>query len=395
VYRRAAASEEQIRSGELEFEPSPQGIFTERLRAGAAGIAAFFSPVGVDTVVAEGKERRTIDGRDYILETALRPDFGLIRAQTADEAGNVTGVGSTLNFHPTMAAASKVTIVEVDEIVPIGAIKPEDVKIPNIYVDRVVLHDHSGDQAEEQRERQRRARRNVEVDPDRVGLSQDLMALRVAQLLHPGQYVNLGMGLPVRVADFVTAESGVILHAENGLLGYGPPPDEDTYQWYFYNAQGEPVSVHPGGAIFDSFAAFTMARGGHLDVVVLGGLQVSATGDLANWWAPYMAAGGMGGAMDLCTDVKELIVLMEHTTRTGDLKILGQCTYPLTGKGCVTRIITDLAHIEVTPGGLVLREVAPGVTPEYVQERTGAKLTVAADCQEMQFGGRPLEAVQG
>ena len=128
-----------------------------------------------------------------------------------------------------------------------------------------------------------------------------------------------------------------------------------------------------------------MARGGHLDVVVLGGMQVSASGDLANWWAPYMVAGGMGGAMDLCTDVPELIVLMDHVTRDGEMKILNECAYPLTGKGCVTKIVTDLALIEVTPEGLVLREVAPGVSPEYVQERTQPKLIVAPDCKEMEF----------
>ncbi len=354
VYRRAAASEEQIRSGEMEFEPSPQGIFTERLRAGAGGMLGFFSPVGVDTVIADGKERRTVDGRDYIFETALRPDFGFIRAQTADENGNLTGIGSTLNFHPTMAAASKITIAEVDEIVPVGSIAPEDVKIPNIFVDRIVLHDKSKDVDVEGQERQRRARREVNRDKA-VGLTQDLMALYATHTLKPGQYVNLGMGIPVRIADFISPEMGITLHAENGLLGYGPPPDEDNYKWYYYNAQGEPVTMLPGGAIFDSFAAFTMARGGHLDVVVLGGLQVSSTGDLANWWAPYMAAGGMGGAMDLCTDVPELIVLMEHLTREGEKKILDQCSYPLTGKGCVTQIITDLAHILVTPEGLVLK----------------------------------------
>jgi len=384
VYRRAAASEDQIRSGELVFEPAPQGIFTERLRAGAGGIAAFFSPVGVDTVVAEGKERRTIDGRDYILETALRPDFGFVRAEKADEAGNLTGVGSTLNFHPTMAAASKVTIAEVDEIVPIGSFAPEDVKIPGIYVDRIVLRDQELSREEEAAEIERRRRRPVPQE-GRIGLSQDLMALRVAQLLKPGQYVNLGMGIPTRVANFISPESGIVMHAENGLLGYGPEPSEEDYKWYYYNAQGQPVTMLPGSAIFDSFAAFTMARGGHLDVVVLGGLQVSAKGDLANWWAPYMAAGGMGGAMDLCTDVPDLIVVMDHVTREGDLKILDACDYPLTAAHCVTRIVTDLALIDVTPGGLVLRELAPGISAEYVQERTQPKLTIAPDCHEMAF----------
>jgi len=384
VYRRANASEEQIRTDEMAFEPSPQGILTERLRAGAAGIPAFFSPVGVGTLVAEGKERRIIDGREYILETAIRPDFGFVRAQKADEAGNLTGVGSTLNFHPTMAAASRITVAEVDEVVPVGGIAPEDVRIPGIYVDRLVLHDASLDSEAEQAERQRQARR--ERSEERVGLSQDLMALRVAQMLRPGQYVNLGMGLPVKVGSFVTPESGVLLHAENGLLGYGPEPSEEESRWYYYNAQGQRVTALPGAAIFDSFQAFTMARGGHLDVVVLGGLQVSARGDLANWWAPYMAAGGIGGAMDLCANVKELILLMEHTTREGEAKILEECTYPLTAVRCVTKIVTDLAYIEVTESGLLLKEVAPGITPQFVQERTQARLTVAPDWREMDFG---------
>ena len=388
VYRRAAASEEQIRSGELEFEPSPQGIFTERLRAGAGGIAGFFSPVGAHTVVAANKERRTIDGRDYILESALRPDFGLIRAEKADLAGNLYGLGSTLNFHPVMAAASRVTIAEVDEIVPVGAIAAEDVKVPGIYVDRLVLHDKSRDAQNDTEERQRRQRR--ETATKLVGLTPDQMAQRAAQLLQPGQYVNLGMGIPTRVANFITSESGVLLHAENGILGYGPEPSEDEFQWQYYNAQGQAVTVLPGGAVFDSFAAFTMARGGHLDVVILGGLQVSKDGDLANWWAPHMAAGGMGGAMDLCTNVPELIVIMDHTTREGEKKILNACTYPLTAPRCVTRIITDLAYISVESGGrLVLRELAPGVSAEYVQERTEATLELAPDVREMSFAATP------
>jgi 3-oxoacid CoA-transferase len=391
VYRRAAASEEQIRTGELEFEPSPQGIFTERLRAGAGGIAAFFSPVGAHTVVAGNKERRLIDGREFILESALRPDFGLIRAEKADRLGNLSGLGSTLNFHPVMAAASKVTIAEVDEIVPIGAIAPEDVKVPGIYVDRLVLHDKSRDERSEEEERQRRRRRDLAATKP-LGLSQDQMAMRAAQLLKPGQYVNLGMGIPTKVANYITADSGVLLHAENGILGYGPEPAEDEFQWQYFNAQGQAVTVLPGGAVFDSFAAFTMARGGHLDVVILGGLQVSAAGDLANWWAPHMAAGGMGGAMDLCTNVPELIVIMDHTTREGDKKILNECSYPLTAPRCVTKIITDLAFIEVANGRMILRELAPGVSVEYVQQRTEPALHVAPDLCEMTFSA-PSRAV--
>jgi 3-oxoacid CoA-transferase subunit B len=211
------------------------------------------------------------------------------------------------------------------------------------------------------------------------------MAMRAAQLLQPGQYVNLGMGIPTRVANYISPDSGVLLHGENGILGYGPEPSELDYRWYYYNAQGEAVTMLPGGAVFDSFAAFTMARGGHLDVVILGGLQVSAAGDLANWWAPHMAAGGIGGAMDLCTNVAELIVIMDHTTREGEKKILNVCTYPLTASRCVTKIITDLAYIEVDDGRLVLRELAPGVGVEDVQERTEPRLELAADLHEMTF----------
>lgn len=391
VYRRAAASEEQIRTGELEFEPSPQGIFTERLRAGAGGIAAFYSPVGVHTVVAANKERRTIDGREYILETALRPDFGFVRAEKADRLGNLAGIGSTLNFHPVMAAASRVTIAEVDEIVPIGAIAAEDVKIPGIYVDRIVLHDSSRDAQNDAEEQQRRRRREVAATKP-LGLNQDQMAMRAAQLLKPGQYVNLGMGVPTKVANYITADSGVLLHAENGFLGYGPEPTEEEYRWYYYNAQGQPVTVLPGGAVFDSFSAFTMARGGHLDVVILGGLQVSVKGDLANWWAPHMAAGGMGGAMDLCTDVPELIVIMDHTTREGDKKILNECTYPLTAPRCVTKVITDLAYFDIHDGRLMLRELAPGVSVEYVRERTEPELVLAPDLREMRLPLQPVGA---
>jgi 3-oxoacid CoA-transferase subunit B len=187
------------------------------------------------------------------------------------------------------------------------------------------------------------------------------------------------------VGNFINKDDGVMLHAENGVLGYGPTPPDEEKVWYYYNAQSQLVSILPGASFFSSLDAFTMARGGRLDVVILGGMQVSERGDLANWWAPYMAAGGMGGAMDLCTNVPELIVVMEHTTRDGEKRILNKCEYPQTAGGCVTKIVTDLALIEVTPEGLVLKEVAPGVTPEYVQEHTEPTLIVAPDCKEMAF----------
>jgi 3-oxoacid CoA-transferase len=383
AYRRDDdAAAEQIRSGELLFEPTPQGIMIERLRAGAAGIPAFYSPVGVDTLIAEGKERRVFDGREFILETALRPDFSFIRAQKGDEAGNLVNLGSALNFSPTMAAAGRITIAEVDELVPVGQIDPEEVDIPGINVHRIVLHDRSMDAEVEAANNQFRARRDVGESAG-PGLTHELIALRAAQLLKPGQYVNLGLGIPTLVSSFIDADSGIIAHAENGIIGYGPPPSKDETVWYHYSAQSQNVSLLPGASFVTSVDAFTMARGGRLDVVILGSLQVAENGDFANWWAPYMAAGGMGGAMDLISNVPEVIVLMDHTTRDGTKRILKECTYPLTARRRVTKIITNLALIEVTPSGLVLLETAPGVTPEYVQERTEPRLIISPACTEM------------
>ncbi len=381
--RRGTASEKRIEAGEMEFEACPQGILTERLRAGAAGIPAFYSPVGADTLVAEGKERRTFGGREYILETALKPDFALIKATRADELGNLGYDGGTRNFHPIMAAAARITIAEVDEIVPIGAIAPEDVIVPSIYVDRIVRTTATPEELAPPRSSRTAPAQPTKSDSPR--LTHELMALRVARLLQPGQVVNLGLGLPTLVSNAVTAGSGIIFHSENGVLGYGPFPEEDAIDWNIYNAGGQPVTLFPGAAFFSSLDAFTMARGGYVDVVILGGFQVSKDGDLANWWAPFMVRGGIGGAMDLIAGRRGLIVMMEHTTRDGEPKILNACSYPVTGTRCVTTIMTDLALIDVTPQGLVLRETAPGISPAEVQRLTEAELIVAPDCRPMEF----------
>jgi 3-oxoacid CoA-transferase len=387
AYRRGSASDKLIASGRMEFEATPQGIMTERLRAGAAGIPAFYSPVGVDTLVAEGKERRVFDGREYVLETALKPDFAFIKAHRADELGNLGYDGATRNFHPIMAAAAKCTIAEVDEIVPIGAIPPQDVIVPSIYVDRIVRTTATPEDLAALRQ-PAATRGSSPAQDDEAGmprLTREMMTKRVARLLQPGQVVNLGLGLPTLVSNAVTPEMGILFHAENGLLGYGPFPSGDDTDWNIYNAGGQPVTVFPGAAFFNSLDAFTMARGGYVDVVILGGFQVSEQGDLANWWAPYMVRGGIGGAMDLIAGRNALIVMMEHTTREGEPKILKECSYPVTGTRCVTTIMTDLALIDVTARGLVLRETAPGVTPADVQRLTEAGLTIAPDCKPMQF----------
>ena len=216
-------------------------------------------------------------------------------------------------------------------------------------------------------------------------LEREVIAMRVAKELENGSYVNLGIGIPTLVSNFLPPDLTVFYHSESGVLNCGPLADEGEEDIDLINAGGQFLKSVPGMSFFSSAHAFAMIRGGHVDATVLGALQVSETGDLANWMLPQRGVGNIGGAMDLCAGAKRVIVAMEHTDSQGQPKVVEQCTYPLTGKECVSLVVTDVAVMAVTAKGLSLREVAPGWTADDVQKITAARLALAHDLKEIEL----------
>ena len=393
-------------NGEFEVEFCPMGSLIDRLRAAGAGMPAFYTPTGYGTAVSEGRlptrfvpgekmkaatysqprETRQINGKWCTLEMALPADYAFVRAWKADTRGNLVFRGTTQNFNLASAKASKVCIAEVEEIVECGELDPKEVHLPGVYVHRLVKPDNIKRAAEFVVERKpgfssgtgknARAERNV-------------IARRAALELKDGMTLNLGIGVPTMVASYIPKDMDIVLQAENGLLGIGPYPLPEEVDPDFTNAGKQTITVSKNGAsIFDSAESFAMIRGGHMDLTMLGALQVSANGDIASWYVPGKILRGMGGAMDLVTSGCRTIVLIKHTDNDGHSRVLQECQAPLTGRGCVDMVITDLAVFQVKKGmggvnSLVLTELAEGVTLEEVKAKTEATFLVSPDLKTM------------
>ncbi|SFN36962.1 3-oxoacid CoA-transferase [Algoriella xinjiangensis] len=357
--------------GVVEYELLPQGTLAEAIRAGGAGIGGFFTPTSAGTALAEGRETKILNGVEQVFIPGIRGNVAFIRAWKADTAGNLQYRMTEQNFNRAMATAADLVIVEVEEIVPVGEILPEFVHTPGSYVDYLV-----------------QATLTVEdlgssasvSSSKKVSESRMNMAKRALKELKKGDVVNLGIGIPTLVADLISEEDGIILHTENGMLGVGPAPtDGGGAMDYPVNAGKIPVTALDGSSYFDSADSFAMIRGKHVDIAIMGGLQVDNAANLANWAVPGQPLLGVGGAMDLASGAKKLIITMMHTEKNGDPKVVNICDLPLTALNAVDMIITDKAVFEFIDGQLTLTEVMPGTTLEEVRATTTASFVEKLD----------------
>jgi 3-oxoacid CoA-transferase len=389
--------ERQLLSGELEVELTPQGTLAERIRAGGAGIPAFFTPAGVGTEVAEGKEVQEFDGKKYVRESWLKADFAIIKAWKGDAAGNLIFKGTAQNFSPMMAAAGKITIAEVEELVTTGSLDPAQIHTPGIYVQRIFQGKNYEKRIEQRtiapaiesskRPNEKEIAQEAKTPlPIGQGLDKNQIAKRIAREVKDGYYVNLGIGIPTLVANYIPEGINAVLQSENGLLGIGPFPTVDKVDPDLINAGKQTVTVLDGSALFSSAESFAMIRGGHVDLTILGAMEVSENGDIANWKIPGKMVKGMGGAMDLVASAENIIVAMQHVNKAGESKLLKTCSLPITGLRCVKKIVTELAVLEIMPeGGFKLLERAPGISVEHIKNSTEGKLIIEGEIPEMEI----------
>ena len=273
------------------------------------------------------------NGKPHILESALTADFAFVKAWKGDTAGNLIFKGTARNFNPLMAMAGKITVAEVEELVEAGELDPNQIHTPGIFVQRIFQGEKYEKRIEQRTVRTKRI----------MALDKNQIAQRIAQELQHNTYVNLGIGIPTLVANYIPKGIDIEFQSENGVLGMGPFPFEGDEDPDLINAGKQTITTLAGAVLFDSATSFAMIRGQHVQLTVLGAMEVSENGDIANWKIPGKMVKGMGGAMDLVASADNIIVAMMHTNRQGESKILKKCTLPITGVNCVKKVVTNLS----------------------------------------------------
>ncbi|KAI0950454.1 hypothetical protein AcV7_008914 [Taiwanofungus camphoratus] len=399
-------------SGEVGIELVPQGTLVARLNAYAAGFPAVYTPTGASTAVETGgipiryneggmtkgvrvpgnkKEAREFNGRRYVLEPAIAGDVAFVHAWKADEVGNLVFRYTANNYNAVMARNAKITIVEAEEIVLVGSLSPNAIHVPGVYVDRIV-------RASEPKAIEVLAlakSKDEQTGEASTGASSEKashdwrhrIAKRAAKEIKDGFYVNLGVGIPTLVPEHLDPSVKVWMESENGILGMGPYPTQDQVDPDIINAGKETTTLLPGASTFDSIESFNMIRGGHMNVTVLGAMQVSQAGDIANFMIPGKLVKGIGGAMDLVSnpDKTKVIVTMQHCSKDGTPKVVRECSLPITGARAVSMIVTDLAvfNVDREAGELELIDLAEGVTLEEVKAKTACDFKVSSTLGRM------------
>src|ERR1700757_1767618 len=362
--------ERQVLAGELELELIPQGTLAERLRAGGAGIPGFYTRTGFATKLTEGKETKKFGECDYVLEPGITAELSIVKAWKGDKSGNLIYHETARNFNPMIATCGKVCVAEVEQLVEIGQLEPDQIHTPGIFVDRII-------QGEKYEKRIEFRTLQGSTSAKKENPIRALMAKPTAKEMRDGYYVNLGIGIPTLVANYIPEGMNVTLQSENGLLGIGPFPKPGEEDPDLINAGKQTITAMPGSAFFSSADSFTMIRGGHIDLAILGAFEVTDSGDIANWMIPGKMIKGPGGAMDLVAGVKRVVAVLEHTSRDGSPKILKKCTLPITGLGVVNLIITSLCVFEGKEGGgLVLTEIHSNAAVDEIKAKTGAPFEV-------------------
>eukprot|EP01084_Bolivina_argentea_P130867 231031_1 len=388
----------QYLNGEIEVELVPQGTLAERLRAGGSGIGGFYTRTGLGTWIETGefpmkykkngnneilidilsipKPKQIIDNIEYLFEKPLKSDVSIIKTNICDEFGNCQWDATARNINPECAMAGKYTIVECDKIVPIGSFKPENVHLSGVFIDAIV---------------ETNEKKIIEIMPDRkqknISDKKLKIAHRAAKELHNGMIVNLGIGIPTLIPIIGNPNdmNGIWLHSENGIIGMGGYPNKGEESSDLVNAGKEATSLINGASIVSSSMSFNYIRGGHLDMVILGGMEVSQYGDIANWIVPGHIVKGMGGAMDLVAAPNtKVIVCMEHCNKYGKSKIVKECKLPVTGKKCVDKIITDLCVFDVDyNNGLTLIELMGDNTLDNVKKNTQCEFKISEKLKQL------------